>query len=129
MIFIKLRVLYSAKDVGGMLGNPRQLQLDDNSVPIVKEEHTEQRQPQPPPLPHAPPPQQQVRPPLAQMSAPPPHQQVQTPPRSAFYGNTVPQRLGGGMGGATGGASSMHRSPGGNRNVVPITALNPYQNK
>ena len=128
MIFIKLRVLYSAKDVGGMLGNPRQLQLDDNSVPIVKEEHIEQRQPQPPPLPRAPPPQQQVRPPLAQMSAPP-HQQVQTPPRSAFYGNTVPQRVGGGMGGAMGGASNVHRSPGGNRNVVPITALNPYQNK
>ncbi|XP_011405065.2 PREDICTED: replication protein A 70 kDa DNA-binding subunit-like [Amphimedon queenslandica] len=113
MIFIKLTVLYSAQDVGGMLGTPRQLNsdsTDSNSVtPTVKDE----------PL---------ARPPLAQRSqvgvapAPVAPQPIQTPPR--FYGNSA-QRTGG-----MGGASNLMQSPGGGtKNVVPITALNPYQNK
>ena len=121
MIFIKLTVLYSAQDVGGMLGNPRQLHSDgadsNSATPTIKDE----------PL---------VRPPLAQRSqmggapAPVAPQPVQTPPR--FYGNSA-QRTGGmgrGGGGGMGGASNLMQSPGSSiRNVVPITALNPYQNK
>lgn len=111
MIFIKLTVLYSAQDVGGMLGTPRQLNsdtADSNSATLATKDE---------PL---------ARPPLAQRSqvgvAPVAPQPVQTPPR--FYGNSA-QRTGG-MGGAS---NLMHSPGGGTKNVVPITALNPYQNK